>query len=162
MTTRPLLELTHFLGGAGRVRGVAHFRIRQRVAIKSRLAPAIHWAGIMRSVMRRDHTVWISFALLISGLALVIALPDAVEKEGSPVRRTAIACLLVGGVRGWILWLQTLIHGTKHARPENRVAVVLGHVLLGPLMAFAHYFAARRNLGRSRPPASPFEAKTLR
>lgn len=96
--------------------------------------------------MKRDVTVWVAlFVVVVAGsLRLGLSGPD----ESSVAWRILSWAGLAASMRIVVLWWQTLIHGVQRSRPENRVAVVLGHVLLGPLMAYGYYIATRLDAKR--------------
>jgi len=50
---------------------------------------------------------------------------------------------LPGTMRVTLFWFQTLTHGIKNVKEENRVAIVLGHVLLGPIVSYGYYLSSR-------------------
>lgn len=95
--------------------------------------------------MKRDLSVLLSIVLIV-GAWFIGELPHVPRTitEDSPTLQSALLwTVLLGFIRAQILWFQTLIHGVKYSKEENRVAVVLAHVCLGPLMAYAYYFSIR-------------------
>jgi hypothetical protein len=101
--------------------------------------------------MKRDITVWLSLVVIaVAGvIAAATGMPRHIDTSAPLLFHVLFWIIIVGAVRATVLWFQTLMHGLKHAKQENRVAVVLGHLLLGPLMAYAYYLASR--LGAQQP-----------
>lgn len=82
----------------------------------------------------------IAFPLLI-GLAM--GMPQEISSDDPIVFQIFFWTILLGAIRATILWFQTLIHGVKYAKEENRVAVVMGHLFLGLIMAYGYYVSSR-------------------
>lgn len=78
---------------------------------------------------------------LILGLAM--GMPRNITDRDPLVFRIFFLVIFVGAIRATILWFQTVRHGLKHAKEENRFAVVLGHLFLGIVMAYADYLSSR-------------------
>jgi hypothetical protein len=95
--------------------------------------------------MRRDVTVWIAVGMVVVGWTCHAAFDVPQLLTGAdPLRYHAILLtIFIGTGRLLALWFQTLIHGIMYARPENRVAVVMGHLFLGPIMAVGYYYGSR-------------------
>ena len=102
------------------------------------------------SIVKRDITVWISLVMvLVAGaLALAMGMPRHLGHDDPVVFHVLFWLIMLGSVRATVLWFQTLIHGVKHAKEENRVAVVLGHFFLGPIMAYGYFLASRMDANR--------------
>ena len=100
--------------------------------------------------MKRDVTVWISLAMIVVPLLLGIAMgmPRDITSKTPLVFHIFFWMIFFGAIRAIVLWFQTLKHGVKHAKEENRHAVVLGHLFLGLLMAYAYYLASRNDVKR--------------
>ena len=95
--------------------------------------------------MKRDITVWISLLIIAVALILfnIMRIPSDFN-QNDPLILTVFKCIfLVGLIRAVVLYFQTLIHGIKYAKEENRVAVVLGHMFLGPIMSYLYYLSSR-------------------
>jgi hypothetical protein len=105
--------------------------------------------------MRRDPTVWISLVMLVVPWGISLATFQSIDSAGPPLDRALFWTMFIGGVRAAILWYQTLIHGLRHARRENLVAVVLAHLFLGPVMAYAYYLSSRMDIRRGAQPKAP-------
>ncbi|MCP4706985.1 MAG: hypothetical protein GY869_00030 [Planctomycetes bacterium] len=95
--------------------------------------------------MKRDITVWISLPIFIMGWILFTAtdIPNDFDQNDSLMLTVFKVIFLVAGFRTLVLYFQTLIHGIKYAKEENRVAVVLGHMFLGPIMSYLYYISSR-------------------
>ena len=95
--------------------------------------------------MKQDVTVWISLAMIavpcLVGFAM--GMPQDITADDPMVFHLFFWVIFLGAIRATVLWFQTLAHGVKHAKEENRFAVVLGHFFLGPLMAYAYYLSSR-------------------
>ena len=100
--------------------------------------------------MKRDPTVSISLLLFVGAwvIGLALGMPRTITNESPSVFHAIFLVMFVAAIRITILWFQTLIHGTKYAKEENRVAVVLGHVFLGPIMSFLYYYSVRVDADR--------------
>ena len=102
--------------------------------------------------MKRDLTVTLSliifFGTLVLGLAL--GMPRNIT-EDSPIHfHVFFWIMFAAAIRATVLWFQTLIHATKYAAEDNRVAAVMAHLLLGPIMSYAYYFAIRPGTAQRR------------
>lgn len=90
-------------------------------------------------------TVWLSLAMIavpwLVGLAM--GMPRTITSDDPMTFHIFFWIIFVGAMRAIVLWFQTLIHGVKYAKEQNRVAVVLGHLFLGPIMAYAYYLSSR-------------------
>ena len=97
--------------------------------------------------MRRDPTVVLSFVMMFGGwiTGAAISMPESLDTN-PPVHEVIFWITFAGALRATVLWFQTLIHGIDHSKPENRVAVVLGHIFLGPIMSYAYYYSSRRDV----------------
>ena len=88
--------------------------------------------------MKRDATVWISLVMIavpwIVGAAM--GMPRMIGPGDPVIFHVFFWIVFVGAVRVTVLWFQTLIHGIRHARQENSMAVVVVHILLGPIMSY--------------------------
>lgn len=95
--------------------------------------------------MKRDITVWISLAMVAIPMLLGIAMgmPQYITADDPLQFHIFFWIIFLGAVRATVLWFQTLIHGVKYSKEENRVAVVLGHIFLGPIMAYCYYLSSR-------------------
>ena len=95
--------------------------------------------------MKRDVTVWLSLLLIVvpGTIGLAMGMPRTIAQDDPAVFHIIFWIVVAGAVRASVLWFQTLIHAVKHAKEGNRVAVVVGHVLLGPITPYAYYVAAR-------------------
>ena len=95
--------------------------------------------------MKRDITVWLSPIMIAVAVVVGIAMgmPLHLDQNAPPVFHVLFWMIVLGAVRVAVLWFQTLVHGVKHAKEENLAAVVLGHLILGPLMAYAYYLSCR-------------------
>lgn len=100
--------------------------------------------------MKRDLTVWISLAMIVvpclAGLAM--GMPNSISSDDPIVFQVFFWLIFLGSIRVTILWFQTLIHGVKYAKEENRVAVVLAHVILGPIISYPYYMSSRLDAKR--------------
>ena len=76
-------------------------------------------------------------------IGLAMGMPQTITADDPPVFHVFFCIIFLGAIRATVLWFQTLIHGLKHAKDENRVAVVLGHLFLGPFMAYGYYWSSR-------------------
>ncbi len=96
--------------------------------------------------MKRDPTVWGSLLLLLGAwiTALALGMPRTIRSDDPIAFRVLSWIMFLAAIRVTVLWFQTLIHGVKYAKEENRVAVVLGHVFLGPLMSYLYYYDSTR------------------
>ena len=81
-----------------------------------------------------------------------MGMPRHIDGDDPFVFHAFFWLIFFGVLRAMVLWFQTLVHGIKHAREENRVAVVLGHIFLGPLMAYGYYLASRLDQTSGAPP----------
>lgn len=97
--------------------------------------------------MKRDPTVLISFLMIaIPVISLILMGSDGQIDRDDPISVQILFWIaFVGAIRAAVLWFQTLSHGLKHAKPENRTALALGHYFLGPLMSYAYYYTSRMN-----------------
>jgi len=77
-----------------------------------------------------------------------MGMPRTNTDDDPKIFRVFFWIMFAGGLRATILWFQTLIHGIKHAKEENRVAVVLAHLLLGLIMVYLYYFSSRPDAKR--------------
>jgi hypothetical protein len=75
---------------------------------------------------------------------IAMGMPREIGQDDPAVFHVLFWIIFLGAIRAIILWFQTLIHGVKYAKEENRVAVVLGHVFLGPIMAYGYYLSSHR------------------
>ncbi len=98
---------------------------------------------IMGCTMKRDITVWPSLAIIVLPLLIHAALGMPRDQDQtSPHFFLGLFCLsFIGIIRATILWFQTLAHGLKHSKEENRFALVMAHIFLGLLMAYIYYLA---------------------
>jgi hypothetical protein len=103
------------------------------------------------SSMNRDVTVPISLAMIAIplGIGLAIGMPQHITSDDPPIFHALFWIIFIGAIRATVLWFETLIHGVKYAKEENRVAVVLSHVFLGPIMAYGYYFTVQLDRGAS-------------
>ena len=92
--------------------------------------------------MKRDKTVPISLFVFVGALGVKMALgiPDAVRADDPVAYRIPNVLMALAAFRAAVLWFQTLSHAVKHAPPDNRMAWVLTHILLGPIAAYRYYF----------------------
>jgi hypothetical protein len=102
--------------------------------------------------MKRDLSVWL--ALLMVAVPWVIGanmgMPQQIDEDDPWIFHFFFWSMLLGGLRITVFWFQTLIHGVKYAKEENRVAVVLGHIFLGPVMAYGYYLVSRNDAHQHR------------
>lgn len=106
--------------------------------------------------MKRDVTVWLSLVMIMIPwlVGLAMGMPRNNEDNTPGVFHVFFWIIFLGTIRAIVLWFQTLIHGVKYAKEENRVAVVLAHFFLGPIMAYAYYLCSRMN-AKQAPDAAP-------
>jgi hypothetical protein len=102
--------------------------------------------------MKRDITVWLGLAMIVIPwlIGQAIGMPQNITADDPPLFHVLFWIIFLGAIRATVLWFQTLIHGVKYAREKNRVAVVMGHLFLGPIMAYGYYLSSR--LDAKQPP----------
>lgn len=100
--------------------------------------------------MKRDVTVWLSLGMIVIPLlmGLAVGMPRTITADDPVIYHIFYWTIFLGAIRATVLWFQTLIHGIEHAKEENRVAVVLGHIFLGPIMAYGYYVSPRLDAKR--------------
>jgi len=93
-------------------------------------------------VMKKDPTVWVSLLLIALPWIIgeIMGMPRTMDDNSPTIFQVFFWLMFIGAIRATILWFQTLIHGIEHAKKENRVAVVLGHIFLGPIMSYLYYW----------------------
>lgn len=101
--------------------------------------------------MKRDVTVWVSLGMVAIPwlIGWAMGMPQQITADDPIVFHAFSWTMFLGVVRVIVFWFQTLIHGIQHAKEENRVAVVLGHIFLGPIMAYGYYISSRHDTGRA-------------
>jgi len=97
--------------------------------------------------MKRAPTAWIGLLLMVIPWAIGLAMdmPREIDQDDPMVFHILFWLVFLGAIRVTVFWFQTLIHGIKNVKEENRVAIVLGHVLLGPIVSYGYYLSSRLN-----------------
>jgi hypothetical protein len=92
--------------------------------------------------VKRDLTVPLSLILIVGTVLIgsALGMPRTITAEDPLHFQILFAVIFIAAIRGSVLWFQTLIHATKYAAEDNRVAAVMAHLLLGPIMSYAYYF----------------------
>lgn len=88
------------------------------------------------------------------GVEFAMRMPTTVTSDDPLVFHVLRLIMFLGIIRATVLWFQTLVHGVRDAKEENPYLVVLGHVLLGQIMAYLYYYGHRAG-GRSEHPSDP-------
>lgn len=103
-----------------------------------------------RETMKRDLTVWLALLLIGVpwGIGIAMGMPEEITNDSPTLFQVFFWLMFLGSLRATILWFQTLIHGIKYAKEENRVILVLCHIFIGPIMSYLYYITLRLDAKR--------------
>jgi hypothetical protein len=92
--------------------------------------------------MKRDVTVPLSLVMIVVPwiIGAAMGMPSELTGKEPMIFHVFFWIIFAGAIRATVLWFQTLTHGIRYAAEDNRVAVVFGHLFLGPIMSYLYYF----------------------
>ncbi len=102
--------------------------------------------------MKRDVTVWLSLVFIFVPwcIGTSMGMTNTINDDDPILFHVFFGIMILGWIRAAILWFQTLIHGIKYAKDENRVAVVLAHIFLSMPMSYLYYLTIRLDSKRQK------------